>query len=78
MSTSQLIANRFEINDLEKDLLGRGSMGDVYRATDTQTGEHIAVKALSPGVVARDLEATVNEAQVANRFFTETSVPTFP
>ena len=67
MSANQLIANRFEIKDLEKDLLGRGGMGDVYRATDTQTGEPVAVKALSQGVVARDpdiLERFVREGQV--------------
>jgi serine/threonine protein kinase len=51
---SQTIAGRFEIRDPEHDLLGRGSMGDVYRATDTHTGELVAVKALDPGVVARD------------------------
>jgi predicted ATPase/predicted Ser/Thr protein kinase len=54
MSPTQRIAVRFEICDPEKDLLGRGSMGEVYRATDTHTGEPVAVKALNPGVVARD------------------------
>jgi len=66
MSKSQIISNRFEISNLEKDLLGRGGMGDVYRATDTQTGEPVAVKALNPGVVARDpdiLERFVREGQ---------------
>jgi serine/threonine protein kinase len=29
-------------------------MGEVYRATDTHTGELVAVKALDPRVVARD------------------------
>jgi serine/threonine protein kinase len=50
---SQLIAERFEIRSLERDLLGRGSMGEVYRAIDGDTGELVAVKALDPGVVAR-------------------------
>jgi len=66
MSTSQLIANRFQVHDLEMDLLGRGGMGDVYRARDTQTGETVAVKALNPAVLARDpelLERFVREGQ---------------
>ena len=51
----KLIANRFEI----QDLLGRGGMGEVYRATDTQTGETVAVKALNPEILdhARTLPA---------------------
>jgi predicted unusual protein kinase regulating ubiquinone biosynthesis (AarF/ABC1/UbiB family) len=53
MSPTQQIADRFIIINPEQDLLGRGSMGEVYRATDTHTGEPVAVKALDPRVVAR-------------------------
>jgi eukaryotic-like serine/threonine-protein kinase len=42
------LQNRYRI-DAE---LGCGSMGAVYRATDTQTGGLVAVKALNPEVVA--------------------------
>ena len=70
MSPSQRIAGRFEIRDSEHDLLGRGSMGDVYRAADTRAGRLAAIAAtLPPDAVAaarergraRDLEATVAE-----------------
>ncbi|MGD9147722.1 MAG: protein kinase, partial [Anaerolineae bacterium] len=63
---SQRIADRFEIRDSEGDLVGRGSMGEVYRATDTHNGEPVAVKALDPRVVARDpslLERFVREGE---------------
>ena len=66
MSPSQQIGSRFRIDDLEHDLLGRGGMGAVYRATDTQTGELVAVKALDPHVVALDpelLERFVREGE---------------
>jgi serine/threonine protein kinase len=53
MSPTQQIADRFIISSPEQDLLDRGSMGEVYRATDTHTGEPVAVKALDPRVVAR-------------------------
>jgi serine/threonine protein kinase/tetratricopeptide (TPR) repeat protein len=66
MSPSQRIADRFVITNPEQDLLGRGSMGDVYRATDAHTGEPVAVKALDPRAVARDpgiLERFVREGE---------------
>ena len=64
MSTTRTVANRFEISDLEKGLLGRGGMGDVYRGTDTQTGEAVAIKALKPEVV-------VNNPDIVARFIRE-------
>ena len=70
MSTGQLIAHRFRIADLKRDLLGRGGMGDVYRATDLQTGETVAVKALNPDVLARDpglLERFLREGEALRR-----------
>ena len=46
MSSNQTIINRFTISHLEKNLLGQGGMGKVYRAIDAQTGETVVVKAL--------------------------------
>jgi predicted ATPase/predicted Ser/Thr protein kinase len=52
MSVSQIIGNRFRIDDPERDLLGRGGMGAVYRGTDTETGQPVAIKALQPEAIA--------------------------
>jgi ABC-type oligopeptide transport system substrate-binding subunit/serine/threonine protein kinase len=56
MNPVHRIANRFEIRDPGHDLLGRGGMGAVYRATDTLTGALVAVKTLDSNVVTRDPE----------------------
>jgi serine/threonine-protein kinase len=50
VSVTPRIAGRFEI----QVLLGRGGMGEVYRAADTQTGETVAVKALYLNVLERE------------------------
>jgi tetratricopeptide (TPR) repeat protein len=66
MQTGLQIANRFRISDPEQDLIGRGGMGEVYRATDLHTDDLVAVKALSSAAVARDpeiLERFVHEGQ---------------
>jgi serine/threonine protein kinase len=70
MTLSLKIGSRFVIHDPEKDLLGRGGMGEVYRATDTQSGESVAVKALNPEVLARDpdlLERFQREGEALRR-----------
>ncbi len=50
MSTAQIIADRYKL----ADPIGSGAMGAVYRATDTQSGATVAIKALKPDLVARD------------------------
>lgn len=52
MSGRQIVGGRFEIADPERDLLGRGGMGDVYRGTDLRTGQLVAVKVLRQEVVS--------------------------
>ena len=56
MSDHQTLAGRFDIADPERNLLGRGVMGKVYRATDSQTGAVVAIKALDPGIVGSKSE----------------------
>jgi len=51
-NTCQVIANRFEISDPEKDLIGGGETGRVYRGTDTQTGQAVSIKVLKPEILA--------------------------
>ena len=52
-----LIGAHFQIDDPERDLIGRGGMGDVYRGRDLQTGQAVAIKALRPEVVSSDPNA---------------------
>jgi len=44
-----------KIGDYEiGDLIGSGAMGDVYRGTDTRTGQTVAIKALKSALVERE------------------------
>jgi serine/threonine protein kinase len=66
MNANLTLANSFVIADPQKDLFGRGGMGEVYRAADAQTGETMAAKALNPEIIARDpglLERFAREGQ---------------
>ncbi len=49
---STIIANRFEIGDPKRALIQHGGMGDVYRGTDTHTGQTVAIKVLQADVIA--------------------------
>jgi serine/threonine-protein kinase len=50
VATGAVLADRYVI----EDVLGRGGMGMVYRATDRLAGERIAIKLLRPEVVRAD------------------------
>ena len=66
MNPGFTFANRFTVHDPAQDLLGRGGMGEVYRATDAQTGDFVAVKILNPEALAQDpglLERFVREGE---------------
>ncbi|MGF1504468.1 MAG: protein kinase [Anaerolineae bacterium] len=52
------------------DLLGAGAMGEVYRGTDTQTGDTVAIKRLKASLVERDptaLERFIREGEALRR-----------
>jgi oligopeptide transport system substrate-binding protein len=58
------IAGRFIIEDLDQDLLGQGTMGQVYRGKDTQTGQPVAIKVIKPDIIAA-------QPQLVQRFVRE-------
>ena len=62
-----LIARRYQIDNLRASRIGRGGMGDVFRARDTATGEDVAVKHLQAHLVA-------GNAQLVERFLREGEV----
>jgi serine/threonine-protein kinase len=66
LSLGHLFANRYKI----ETILGRGGMGVVYRATDTQLDETVAIKTLPGDVMHRspeDLERFKREIRLARK-----------
>lgn len=66
LDTGQLFAARYRI----EQMLGRGGMGVVYRATDTQLDETVAIKTLPGDVMQRspeDLERFKREIRLARK-----------
>jgi len=52
-SLSYPVISGYEI----QECIGKGSVGEVYRGVDTQTGATVAIKILKPDIVASDPEA---------------------
>src|SRR6185436_8569403 len=66
LSLGHLFANRYQI----EQILGRGGMGVVYRATDTQLDEIVAIKTLPGEVMTQspeDLERFKREMRLARK-----------
>lgn len=66
LSLGHLFANRYRI----EQILGRGGMGVVYKATDTQLDETVAIKTLPGDVMTRspeDLERFKREIRLARK-----------
>ena len=59
----QIFASRYRV----VNLLGRGAMGEVYRAEDLKLGQSVALKLMSPSIrgQARRLERFVAEVRLA-------------
>src|SRR5438270_2135080 len=66
LQSGQLFANRYRI----ESIVGRGGMGVVYRAVDTQLDEPVAIKTLPGDVMTRspeDLERFKREIRLARK-----------
>lgn len=61
----ELLASRFKIGRL----LGKGGMGEVYEALDTELGVQIALKAIQPEIALdpKALNRFKQEVQIARR-----------
>jgi HAMP domain-containing protein/predicted Ser/Thr protein kinase len=71
-----LFANRYQIDSI----LGRGGMGVVYKATDTQLDETVAIKTLPGDVMTRspeDLERFKREIRLARKITHRNVLRTF-
>jgi hypothetical protein len=53
MNSGSTFSSRFTIHNPAHDLLSRIGIGEIYRATDIQTGETVVVKASTPEVLER-------------------------
>ena len=66
LEPGQTLANRYDI----KSVLGVGGMGMVYKASDRELGETVAIKTLKPDMIASDssaLERFKSEIRLARR-----------
>jgi serine/threonine-protein kinase len=76
LSLGHLFANRYQI----EQVLGRGGMGVVYKATDRQLDETVAIKTLPGDVMTRspeDLERFKREIRLARRITHRNVLRTF-
>ncbi|MDX2075971.1 MAG: serine/threonine-protein kinase [bacterium] len=65
----EIIGGRYEFNRIT-DIIGRGAMGTVYRAHDTQTGNRVAIKQLKLDPQSKDegiISRFMREADVLRR-----------
>ncbi|MCI0394563.1 MAG: protein kinase [Chloroflexi bacterium] len=51
MDPKKVVGGRFEIEDPDRELLGQGGIGIVYRGLDCQTNQTVAIKVLKPHLV---------------------------